>query len=668
MTFRPFVTLSAFATFTPGVAAIVAAFPALTTFAAGWAVALFVARARVAAIASAFAGAAVLLCVLAVRAVVATLPRFWSALAAHWSVAVVGATFVAACARRTVAWASVAAFMACTIFRLAWFAIRRGRWLHGWCDPNRPAGWCGRYTKQTAQPGKKARFRLLWCGAGHGVPVAGGLLVVALCRRSGRCAVIWRRSGGWGGLHAGGGWSAAIGQHALDDRLLPVGALVAAARHGLAFFDFLDQLVAGFHVFQARVVVFKAFQLVVRGIERLVGHHHHVDALLELNLGDLDALLVEQEAGDLHRHLHQNCGSAVLERLFLNDAQNLQRRRFGVADMARTTTARAGYRSAFVQGRAQALAAHFQQAKFADGTKLDAGAVLAQRVAQAAFHLAAVAAFLHVDEIDHNQATQIAQTCLARHLIGGFQVGAQRGFFNVATLDGACRVHIHRHQGFGLIDHNRAAAGQLYGAAVSGLNLMFDLEAAKQRCVVAVTLHAVLVFRHHVRHELVRLLVNVVGVDQNFTDIDIEIIANGANHQARLLVNQECTLASFGGTFNRRPQLEQIVQIPLQFTGFAANASGAGNDAHAIGVFQLFQCRFEFGAILALDAAAHATTARVVGHQHHVTTRQTDVSGQGSALVATLFFFHLHQQFLAFADHVLNACLRWGHIALEILA
>jgi hypothetical protein len=257
---------------------------------------------------------------------------------------------------------------------------------------------------------------------------------------------------------------------------------------------------------------------------------------------------------------------------------------------------------------------------------------------------------------------------LARHLIGGFQVGAQRGFLDVATLDGACRVHIHRHQGFGLVDHNRAAAGQLHGAAVSGLDLVFDLEAAKQRCVVAVTLHAVLVFRHHVCHELVRLLVNVVGVDQDLANIDIEIIADGANHQARFLVNQERTLARLGRAFNRRPQLEQIIQVPLQFTGLAANAGGAGNDAHAIGVVQLFQRGLQFGAVLALDAAAHATAARVVGHQHHIAARQADVGGQGRAFVAALFLFHLHQQFLAFADHVLDACLRRRHIALEVLA
>ena len=76
--------------------------------------------------------------------------------------------------------------------------------------------------------------------------------------------------------------------------------------------------------------------------------------------------------------------------------------------MARTTAARAGDGCAFRKGRAQALAAHFHQAKFADGAKLHACAILAQRVAQAAFHFAAVAAFFHIDKVDHDQAAQVA--------------------------------------------------------------------------------------------------------------------------------------------------------------------------------------------------------------------------------------------------------------------
>ncbi len=327
----------------------------------------------------------------------------------------------------------------------------------------------------------------------------------------------------------------------------------------------------------------------------------------------------------------------------MNDTQDLQRRALGVADVARATAARAGDGRALVEGGTQALAAHFEQAKLADGTELHTRAVLAQRVAQAVFHLAPVARLFHVDEVDHDQTAQVAQAGLTCHFVGGFEVGAGGGFFDVTTFDGARRVHVHRHQGFGLVDHDGAAAGQVDRAAVGGLDLVLDLEAREQRSVVAVAFDAVGVFGHHVRDEALGLFVNVVGVDQDLTDVVVEIVADGSDHQGGFLVNQESALAGLGCTVDRRPQLEQVIQVPLQLGGIAADAGGAGDDAHAIGVFKLVKSRLEFGAVVALDAPAHTAATWVVGHQHHIAAGQADKSGQCRALVAALFFFDLHQ-------------------------
>ena len=430
-----------------------------------------------------------------------------------------------------------------------------------------------------------------------------------------------------------------------------------AARHGRGVFHFFCELVAGFDVVQARVVVLESFQAVVGGFQRLVGNHQHGDALLEFDLGDLGALFVQQERSHFHRHLAVHGGRVVLHRLFLNDPQDLQGRRFGVTDVARAAATGAGDGRTFAQGGLEALAAHFHEAELADGAELHAGAVLAQCVAQAVFHFAAVLALLHVDEVDHDQAAQVAQAHLAGHFVGGFQVGARGGFLDVAALDGAGRVHVHADQRFGVVDHDGAARGQLHGAGVGRLDLVLDLEAAEQGSIVAVALHARGMLGHDVRHELLRLLVDVVGVDEDVTDVVVEVVADGADHQARFLVNQEGALAALGGAVDGVPQFQQVVQVPLQLGRAAANAGGARDDAHAVGVLELVHRLFQLGAVLALDAARNATATGVVGHQHHVAAGQRDKGGQGSALVAALFFFDLDQQFLAFLDHVIDACL-----------
>ena len=255
--------------------------------------------------------------------------------------------------------------------------------------------------------------------------------------------------------------------------------------------------------------------------------------------------------------------------------------------MARAATAWAGNGGTFAQGWTQPLATHFHQTKLADGAKLHARAVLAQGIAQAVFNLAAVFAFFHVNEVDHDQAPQVAQAHLAGHFVSSFEVGAGGGFFNVATFDGAGRVHVHTHQRFSVVNHDGAAAGQRDGAGIGRFNLVLNLKAAEQRRVVAVALDPRCMLGHDVRHELLRLVEHVVGVDQDVADVGIEVVANGANHQAGFLVNEESAFTRLGSTVNGGPELEQVIQVPLQFGGSAANACGAGNDGHAAGVFQL---------------------------------------------------------------------------------
>ena len=110
-----------------------------------------------------------------------------------------------------------------------------------------------------------------------------------------------------------------------------------------------------------------------------------------------------------------------------------------------------------------------------------------------------------------------------------------------------------------------------------------------------------------------------------------------------------------GGAVDRMPQLQQVVQVPLQFLGRAADARGARDDRHARRQLELVHGVAQFLPVLALDAARNAAAARVVRHQHEVAARQRNEGGQCRALVAALFLLDLDQQFLAFAQRLLDA-------------
>src|SRR5690606_35943319 len=73
-------------------------------------------------------------------------------------------------------------------------------------------------------------------------------------------------------------------------------------------------------------------------------------------------------------------------------------------------------------------------------------------------------------------------------------------------------------------------------------------------------------------------------------------------------------------------------------------------------------------AIFAFDATRYAAATRVVGHQDQIAACQGNEGGQGCALIATLFFFYLNDEFLAFVQGVLDACTAYIHAFFEIAA
>ncbi len=427
-------------------------------------------------------------------------------------------------------------------------------------------------------------------------------------------------------------------------------------------------LVARLVALFTQLVLAQAGHGVMRGVQLLVGDDHDRRLVALLDLAQGTALLVQQVIGDLHRGLDQHLPGVLLHRMLFGDADDRQRQRLDAAHAAVAVAARADDLAGFTQARAQALAAHFQQAEARDAADLDARAVVLQRVGQAVLDLTLVLVGGHVDEIDDHQAAQVAQAQLAGHFLGRFQVGLERGVLDVAALGGARGVDVDGGQRFGLVDHDRAARRQAHVALVGAFDLRFDLEAVEQRDVVLVMLELAQGLRHHLLHELAGVLVHLLGVHQDLADVGAQVVTQGAHDQARFLVDQErCRLAQ-GRLGDRAPDVQQVVQIPLQFFGIAADAGSADDHAHVVGDVQLVQGVLQGSPVFAFDATGDTARARRVRHQHHVTAGQRDERGQGGALVATLFLVHLDDDFLAFLQQLADAGLVVVDTGLEVVA
>src|SRR6185437_8049353 len=255
---------------------------------------------------------------------------------------------------------------------------------------------------------------------------------------------------------------------------------------------------------------------------------------------------------------------------------------------------------------------------------------------------------------------EIAQAKLAGNLFGGFEVRVVRRRLDVAALRRARRIDVNRDQRLGMVDDDRATGGQGHLARVRGLDLVLALEAREERHVILVELHARHVRRHHMTHELLRLLLDCFGVDQDLADIRMEVIADRANHQARLLVDEVGAGLQFRGVLDRAPELHQVVEIPLQLFGGSADSGGARNDAHAARHVERGNGFTKLVALFSFDPARHAAAARVVRHQHEIAAGERNVGRERGAFAAALVLVDLHDQLLPFAELILYARARFA--------
>ena len=237
--------------------------------------------------------------------------------------------------------------------------------------------------------------------------------------------------------------------------------------------------------------------LVVRGLEVEVGDEEDADLGATFERGEVGAFLVQQEGRDIDRYLRVNAGTVLFHRLFLDDAQDMQGRRLDRSDESGAAATRAGDITCLAQRGLQTLARQLHQTEARDLAHLHTRTVKAQRVTQAIFDVALVLLALHIDEVDHDQAAQIAQAQLTCDFVGRFEVGAKSGFLDIATLGRARRIHVDRYQRFGVVDHDRATGGQVDLPRVGGFDLMLDLETGEERYRVAVVLDQGHLVGHH---------------------------------------------------------------------------------------------------------------------------------------------------------------------------
>ena len=275
-----------------------------------------------------------------------------------------------------------------------------------------------------------------------------------------------------------------------------------------------------------------------------------------------------------------------------------------------------------------------------------------------AFDRTVVALLVHVDEVDDDQAGEIAQAQLPCDFLRCLEVGLERGILDVMFAGRAAGVDVDRNQRFGLVDHDVAAGAQLHGRREHRIELALDPHPREQRLAVAILPDRPHVRGHQHLHEVAGFLIAGFAGDLDFVDFLVVEVAQRPLDQRSLLIDEGRRLRLQGHVADGFPHPDQIFEVALDFRLGARGAGGAQDDAHALGHVEILHHFLEPRAVLRRgDLAADAAAARGVRHQHRIAAGQRQIGGQRGALVAALFLDDLHQHHLAALDDFLDLVL-----------
>ncbi len=366
-------------------------------------------------------------------------------------------------------------------------------------------------------------------------------------------------------------------------------------------------------------------------------------------------LAVQKVVGDLERKTSHHLADGPLGGRRVHFPQEGKRHRLDRFHLAAPVTVRTLKGARLVQGLADTLPGHLQKAELRDAGDVHARLVRLERVLQGLLHLGVVLSVTHVDEVDDDQPAQVAQPQLARRLLGGLQVGLERGVLDTLLAGGLAGVDVDGYERLGRLDEDGAPRLERHLLLVDEVDLLLELVARKEGTLLLVHLDELFEGRIDFLERLAHVLINILAVDEHLVYVGGEVIPDGPNDQGGLLVDHPRPF--HGHPFFADPlvQRHQAVKVLLQlFTG-APHRLGADDVAVPLGDGHLGDHLLELLALTLALNLARDPGGIASRHHHHVAARQRDVRGEGGSLVVALPLLHLDDQLLPPSQHLLDA-------------
>ena len=380
---------------------------------------------------------------------------------------------------------------------------------------------------------------------------------------------------------------------------------------------------------------------------------HSVTALSLLRLQSILLLLVTR--------ILAGSGTATLTVITLMAVDVIRRatattaQRLIVNHQATTGTMLTGLREDLKQTGTQALTGHLNQTQRSHLSHLMLGTVTAQALNQATQNQVTVRLKHHVNEVNDDNAADIAQTQLTDNLLSSFQVVLGDSLFKVAAATGELTgVHIHHGHGFSTVNHQRTTRRQVHLTVQCLRQLLVDAVVVEEVVIAVPLLQAGDQVRRHVRHVRLDGIPRVLALNDHRGEVLVEDVTHGLNHQVGLLVEhlRSQHLAGVSLLLDLFPLRTQTVNVVGQLLFRSTLRRGTNDYASTLGqlVLQnLLQTR-----TLGVGQLAGNTGHRTTRHVHQEAAGQGNLAGQAGTLVTNRVLGDLHQNRIAGLQGVLN--------------
>ena len=395
---------------------------------------------------------------------------------------------------------------------------------------------------------------------------------------------------------------------------------------------------------------------------------HSVTALSLLRLQSILLLLVTR--------ILAGSGTATLTVITLMAVDVIRRatattaQRLIVNHQATAGTLLTGLREDLKQTGAQTLTGHLNQTQRSHLSHLVLGTVTAQALNQATQNQVTVRLKHHVNEVNDDNAADIAQTQLTDNLLSSFQVVLGDSLFQVAAATGELTgVHVHHGHGFGTVNHQRTTRRQVHLTVQCLRQLLVNAVVVEEVIRGIPLLQAGNQVRRHVGHVRLNGIPGVLTLNDHRGEVLIEDVTHGLNHQVGLLVEhlRSQHLAGVSLLLNLFPLRTQTVNVVGQLLLRSTLRRGTNNHASTLG--QLVLQNLLQASTLSVRQLAGNTGHRTTRHVHQEATGQRNLAGQAGTLVTNRILGDLHQHRIAGLQGVLNLAgrtVQTGNIPVDL--